>query len=71
MLRDPADELAMRFQQTSGAVMAKGVEDTAFYRYTRFVALNEVGGDPARFGIGVEEFHAAQQRPAGSAGRRR
>ena len=46
-LADPADELAHRFQQTSGAVMAKGVEDTAYYRYTRFIALNEVGGDPA------------------------
>ncbi|SHF51179.1 maltooligosyl trehalose synthase [Jatrophihabitans endophyticus] len=61
-LRDPADELAVRFQQTSGAVMAKGVEDTAFYRYTRFVALNEVGGDPAHFGLGLDAFHAAQQR---------
>ncbi|MGH8962100.1 MAG: malto-oligosyltrehalose synthase [Jatrophihabitantaceae bacterium] len=61
-LVDPADELCVRFQQTSGAVMAKGVEDTAYYRYTRFVALNEVGGDPARFGIGPDEFHAAQAR---------
>ncbi len=58
-LRDPDDELAVRFQQTSGAVMAKGVEDTAYYRWTRFVALNEVGGDPARFGLGVDAFHAA------------
>jgi len=40
-------------------VMAKGVEDTAFYRYARLVALNEVGGDPSRFGISVEQFHAA------------
>ena len=46
-LADPADELCVRFQQASGAVMAKGVEDTAYYRYTRFIALNEVGGDPA------------------------
>ncbi|HEY2167264.1 MAG TPA: malto-oligosyltrehalose synthase, partial [Jatrophihabitantaceae bacterium] len=61
-LADPADELAMRFQQTSGAVMAKGVEDTAFYRYTRFIALNEVGGDPSCFGVTVEDFHRAQQR---------
>ncbi|MGH3915578.1 MAG: malto-oligosyltrehalose synthase [Pseudonocardiaceae bacterium] len=61
-LRDPADELAVRFQQTSGAVMAKGVEDTAYYRWTRFVALNEVGGDPARFGCDVEAFHAAAAR---------
>jgi (1->4)-alpha-D-glucan 1-alpha-D-glucosylmutase len=58
-LRDPSDELAVRFQQTSGAVMAKGVEDTAFYRWTRFVALNEVGGDPERFGLDLDGFHAA------------
>ncbi|MDQ5855598.1 MAG: malto-oligosyltrehalose synthase [Actinomycetota bacterium] len=58
-LRDPADELAVRFQQTSGAVMAKGVEDTAYYRWTRFIALNEVGGNPARFGLEIDDFHAA------------
>ena len=58
-LRDPADELAIRFQQTSGAVMAKGVEDTAYYRWTRFIALNEVGGNPARFGLETDDFHAA------------
>ncbi|HZQ84590.1 MAG TPA: malto-oligosyltrehalose synthase [Acidimicrobiales bacterium] len=50
-------ELAARFQQLSGPVMAKGVEDTAFYRYVRFAALNEVGGDPGRFGRGVAAFH--------------
>ncbi|HEU0089287.1 MAG TPA: malto-oligosyltrehalose synthase [Pseudonocardiaceae bacterium] len=61
-LRDPDDELAIRFQQTCGAVMAKGVEDTAYYRWTRFVALNEVGGDPARFGCGVDAFHTAAAR---------
>jgi (1->4)-alpha-D-glucan 1-alpha-D-glucosylmutase len=61
-LSDPADELCSRFQQTSGAVMAKGVEDTAFYRYTRFVSLNEVGGDPARFGLDLDGFHRAQWR---------
>jgi (1->4)-alpha-D-glucan 1-alpha-D-glucosylmutase len=61
-LSDPADELCSRFQQTSGAVMAKGVEDTAFYRYTRYVALNEVGGDPARFGLALDDFHRAQWR---------
>jgi (1->4)-alpha-D-glucan 1-alpha-D-glucosylmutase len=61
-LRDPNDELAVRFQQTSGAVMAKGVEDTAYYRWTRFIALNEVGGDPARFGLDVDDFHAALTR---------
>ena len=41
----------MRFQQTAGPVMAKGVEDTAFYRWSRLVALNEVGGDPDRFAV--------------------
>ncbi|HZS32795.1 MAG TPA: malto-oligosyltrehalose synthase [Methylomirabilota bacterium] len=46
-----------RFQQLTAPVTAKGVEDTAFYRYHRLVSLNEVGGDPDRFGIGVEEFH--------------
>jgi (1->4)-alpha-D-glucan 1-alpha-D-glucosylmutase len=55
-------EAATRFEQTSGPVMAKGVEDSAYYRWARFVALNEVGGDPARFGSTVEDFHAAQQR---------
>jgi (1->4)-alpha-D-glucan 1-alpha-D-glucosylmutase len=59
-LADPDDELALRFQQTSGAVMAKGVEDTAYYRYSRFVALNEVGGAPGRFGRSLDDFHAAQ-----------
>ncbi|MDX6504225.1 MAG: (1-_4)-alpha-D-glucan 1-alpha-D-glucosylmutase [Gaiellaceae bacterium] len=51
------DEFVARFQQTTGPVMAKGVEDTAFYRYNRLLALNEVGGEPGRFGIGVEELH--------------
>jgi (1->4)-alpha-D-glucan 1-alpha-D-glucosylmutase len=61
-LADPADELSVRFQQASGAVMAKGVEDTTYYRYTRFIALNEVGGDPGRFGISPDDFHAGQRR---------
>lgn len=47
-----------RFQQTTPAVTAKGVEDTALYRYARLLALNEVGGDPGRFSIDVERFHA-------------
>ncbi|MBE7189837.1 malto-oligosyltrehalose synthase [Jatrophihabitans endophyticus] len=59
-LHDPDDELAVRFQQTTGAVMAKGVEDTAFYRYSRFVALNEVGNDPQHFGLPLDGFHEAQ-----------
>ncbi|MGZ4258143.1 MAG: alpha-amylase family glycosyl hydrolase [Gaiellaceae bacterium] len=51
------DEFVARFQQTTGPVHAKGVEDSAFYRYWRLAALNEVGGDPGRFGIPVEHFH--------------
>jgi (1->4)-alpha-D-glucan 1-alpha-D-glucosylmutase len=47
----------MKFQQLTGPVMAKGVEDTAFYVYNRLIALNEVGGDPAAFGSSVAEFH--------------
>ena len=53
------DEFVTRFQQTSPPVTAKGVEDTAFYRHLRLLALNEVGGDPARFGLSVDAFHAA------------
>jgi (1->4)-alpha-D-glucan 1-alpha-D-glucosylmutase len=52
-----AAELAMRFQQLTPAAMAKGVEDTAFYRHLRLVALNEVGGDPGRFGTSPASFH--------------
>ena len=60
------DAFVVRFQQTTPPVHAKGVEDTAFYRWHRFVALNEVGGDPARFSLSVEEFHAANAaRPPG------
>lgn len=57
-LADPADPLAVRFQQTSGAVVAKGVEDTAMYRYLRLLCHNEVGGDPGHFAVSPEEFHA-------------
>jgi (1->4)-alpha-D-glucan 1-alpha-D-glucosylmutase len=53
------EEFVVRFQQTTGPVMAKGVEDTAFYRYLRLTALNEVGGDPGRFSLAAEEFHRA------------
>jgi (1->4)-alpha-D-glucan 1-alpha-D-glucosylmutase len=56
--------LAMKLQQYSGPVMAKGLEDTAFYRYNRFIALNEVGGEPARFGLSPDLFHAANQERA-------
>jgi (1->4)-alpha-D-glucan 1-alpha-D-glucosylmutase len=51
-------ELAMRFQQTSAAVMAKGVEDTVFYSFNRLLALNEVGGDPGCFAVDAAQFHA-------------
>jgi (1->4)-alpha-D-glucan 1-alpha-D-glucosylmutase len=51
------DGFITRFQQTTPAVMAKGVEDTAFYRYARLLTLNDVGGDPSRFGISVSRFH--------------
>jgi (1->4)-alpha-D-glucan 1-alpha-D-glucosylmutase len=51
-------EFVMRFQQFTPPVMAKGVEDTAFYCYNRLVAMSEVGGDPASNGITVKEFHA-------------
>jgi (1->4)-alpha-D-glucan 1-alpha-D-glucosylmutase len=50
-------EFVMKFQQLTGPVMAKGVEDTSFYIFNRLVSLNEVGGEPDRFGITVEEFH--------------
>lgn len=60
-LGDPAHPAAIRFQQTSGMVMAKGVEDTAFYRYSRLVSLNEVGAEPSQFSLDPEAFHARQQ----------
>jgi (1->4)-alpha-D-glucan 1-alpha-D-glucosylmutase len=55
----PAELLlvAMQFQQVSGPVTAKACEDTAFYRYFRLLALNEVGGDPRRFGMSAAAFH--------------
>ena len=63
-LADPRHPMAVRFQQTSGMVMAKGVEDTAFYRYTRLGSLTEVGGDPSVFALDVDGL---PRRP-GSAG---
>ena len=59
-------DFAMRFQQLTAPVTAKGVEDTAFYRSVRLAALNEVGGDPARFGTTVEELHRQNARRAAS-----
>ncbi|MET4093221.1 malto-oligosyltrehalose synthase [Arthrobacter sp. UYCu712] len=55
-------ELGRRFQQTSGMVMAKGVEDTAFFRYTRLGTLTEVGADPTEFAVAPAEFHARMAR---------
>jgi (1->4)-alpha-D-glucan 1-alpha-D-glucosylmutase len=64
-LEEPgAEEFVVRLQQTTGPVMAKGVEDTAFYRYFRLSALNEVGGSPERFGISVDQFHEANAKRA-------
>jgi (1->4)-alpha-D-glucan 1-alpha-D-glucosylmutase len=54
---EPVLHTAMHFQQVTGPVMAKACEDTAFYRYFRLLALNEVGGDPRRFGMSVAAFH--------------
>ncbi|HNV86549.1 MAG TPA: malto-oligosyltrehalose synthase [Candidatus Omnitrophota bacterium] len=50
-------DVVLRFQQLTGPIMAKGLEDTAFYIYNRLVSLNEVGGDPFRFGYSAESFH--------------
>jgi len=62
VLADPAQAAAVRFQQTSGMVMAKGVEDCAFYRYPRLTSLNEVGGDPSVFALSVADFHESMAR---------
>ncbi len=64
--RDARVEVSMRFQQLTGPVMAKGVEDTAFYTYLRFAASNEVGGHPERFGTSTAELHAANAARAAS-----
>src|SRR6185312_4549534 len=53
---------AMKVQQYSGPVMAKSLEDTAFYRYNRFVALNEVGGAPMDTGVGIAAFHRVNKQ---------
>ncbi len=55
--QDERSSFVMRFQQTTGPVMAKGVEDTAFYVYNRLLSLNEVGGDPEQFGLAPARFH--------------
>jgi (1->4)-alpha-D-glucan 1-alpha-D-glucosylmutase len=56
--REAPAEFVTRFQQTTPAITAKGVEDTAFYRDVRLLALNEVGGDPGRFSLSIGDFHA-------------
>ncbi|WP_284979002.1 malto-oligosyltrehalose synthase [Arthrobacter sp. fls2-241-R2A-200] len=61
-LLDTSGELARRFQQTSGMVMAKGVEDTAFFRYTRLGTLTEVGAEPTEFSLSPAGFHERMAR---------
>jgi (1->4)-alpha-D-glucan 1-alpha-D-glucosylmutase len=55
---------SLKFQQLTGPVMAKGVEDTVCYVYNRFISVNEVGGNPGSFGVSVEEFHSGNQERA-------
>jgi (1->4)-alpha-D-glucan 1-alpha-D-glucosylmutase len=62
--RNAVLRFAMKFQQYSGPVAAKGIEDTAFYRYHRLVSLNEVGGDPRQFGLTPAAFHHQNQERA-------
>ena len=59
-----ATELIARFQQLSGPTMAKGVEDTTFFRFNRLISLNEVGSDPHLFGVSATEFHEESTRTA-------
>jgi (1->4)-alpha-D-glucan 1-alpha-D-glucosylmutase len=59
--RNAVITVAMKFQQFTSPVMAKGLEDTVFYRYNRLVSLNEVGSDPRRFGVTIDSFHSANQ----------
>jgi (1->4)-alpha-D-glucan 1-alpha-D-glucosylmutase len=63
-LTDAYREFAMRAQQFTAPVTAKGVEDTAFYTFNRLVSLNEVGGDPAQFGVSVRAYHRANAERA-------
>lgn len=57
-------DFALKFQQVTGPVTAKGAEDTAFYRFARLVSLNEVGGDPGHFGTPLDDFHKEAARRA-------
>ena len=61
-------DFVMKFQQLTGPVMAKGIEDTAFYIYNRLTSLNEVGGEPQRFGTTVAAFTARTRSAARLAG---
>jgi (1->4)-alpha-D-glucan 1-alpha-D-glucosylmutase len=58
LFREDQRAFVRKFQQLTAPVTAKGIEDTAFYRYNRLISLNEVGGEPERFGVGLDEFHA-------------
>ncbi len=62
VFNDGSSDAAQRLQQTSGMVMAKGVEDAAFYRWARLTSLNEVGADPSLFSVSTDEFHAAMEQ---------
>ena len=55
--RESLGEFTGKFQQVTGPIMAKAIEDTAFYRFNRLVSLNEVGGEPATFGVSLADFH--------------
>ena len=66
LLADRLRAPSLRFQQTSGMVMAKGVEDRAFYRWSRLTLLNEVGADPSVFALDPDDFHTAMARRQGS-----
>src|SRR6185503_18662284 len=59
--REAMADFAVRFQQFTAPVVAKGDEDTAFYRYHRLISLNEVGNDPREFGYSLKAFHAASE----------
>jgi (1->4)-alpha-D-glucan 1-alpha-D-glucosylmutase len=63
-LQEAVCAFAMKFQQYTAPVMAKAVEDTTFYQYNRLASLNEVGGEPGRFGISISAFHRQNQERA-------
>ena len=67
LLRHPGSEahgFAMRFQQSTSPIMAKGVEDTFFYRFNRFIAANEVGGEPRHWSLSLDDWHSFNERAA-------